>query len=73
MRRIHYNPTIGQWFQQNFGEPFKWGGEVLEPTALKQEYQWATGRHSKNGNTEAAPVIWCDEQVYMLYKLRWSQ
>jgi hypothetical protein len=59
------------WFYDTFGEPQEWGGIMSEPVQLKSGYQWANGQHSTNYHDEASPCIWCTEQAFMMYSLRW--
>ena len=59
------------WFQETFGDPQQWEGEVLEPVELKHGYQWATGKHKPVSFDRPSPCIWCTEKAYMMYVLRW--
>lgn len=65
---------IYAWFTEKYGQPFKWHGVVSAPNALKSPFKWATGSHMTgyNWSQPLRPCIWCGDEVYAWFLLKWS-
>ena len=63
------------WCKEHLGEAQAWGGLVLEPTRLKQPYQWAMGDYRINPkDTESMtwPCFWIpDGPAHTAFILKW--
>jgi hypothetical protein len=61
---------IGAWFHMTFGEGDIWNGEIIEPVQLKSKFVWTYGK-TRVGSGALVPVIWCTDDTYTLFALKW--
>lgn len=59
------------WFCDMFGPPQEWNDIFREPTSIDEGFNWINGRIVPPGWLQSTPVIWCREEVYTWYKLKW--
>lgn len=64
---------VHNWFVVTYGQPQRYFAVMKEPTRLGISYKWASGEHrSTTGRAEFYRSIWCDDEIYAWYVLRWK-
>jgi len=75
MKRIELNYLFNEvhvWFSETYGMPLHWTNIITEPKELEGKH-WAVGSMLYNdGQYDTVACIWCDEEAYTMYSLRWQ-